>query len=526
MNVRSLWMGSMLFACTTMQAQNTYLNDRLTAVDDVHGTARYVGMGGALGALGADLSVISSNPAGIGLYRKSDIGMSFGVVIPHGNGWDSNDQSSYGENLSRASFDQLGFVWSNRGDGKLKFWNLAFNYQKKANYNQGFFADNPNLKGFFADNPNFKGLSQLDQVAELVNGHDGKTFATDHNLAGLARVPYEKDRTKDYYYLAEDPTTKLRYNAYDSKNNAYSRHQRGALQAYDFNASFNIDDRVYTGVTFGVENLTYNEWSEYGERGNDGGLNHSLYNDVKIDGYGMNLKFGLIVRPIVESSFRVGLAAETPTWYRLSNSTLFNLDKSDQLESYLEYTIRTPWKGRFSMGSTVGSVFAWGLEYEFANYGKTTMGYPKWDQNDPNHSGLASKKDVAMTNHTRQTLQGQHTLKLGVEVKPISAVAIRAGYNYISGRYKNGATFDQYNINSRAMDYATHTDYMTLGDANIVTLGLGWKAKHFYIDMSYKFRAQSGNFYAFDTSGMKGSIDPVKVNLNKHQVQLGLGFKY
>lgn len=515
MNIRRIWMGGMLFVCAIVQAQNTFLNDRLTAVDDLNGSARYVGMGGALGALGADLSVISSNPAGIGLYRKNDLGLSFGVVIPNGNGWDSNLQSSYGENLSRASFDQLGFVWSNRGDGKLKFWNLAFNYQKKANYNQGFFADNDNLGG----------LSQMDQMAALVNGNGTESFATANNLAGLARAPYEKDKTKDNYYLAEDATGK-RYNNYDSKNNAYSRHQRGSLQAYDFNAAFNVNDRVYTGLTFGVENLNYREWNEYAEWGNDGGLNHSLYNDVEIDGYGLNLKLGLIVRPIEESPFRVGLAAETPTWYRLSNSTLFNLDKSDRLESYLEYTIRTPWKGRLSMGSTVGSVFAWGLEYEFANYGQTTTGYPRWDKNDPNHSGLASEKDLAMTNHTRQTLKGQHTLKAGVEVKPIPEFAIRAGYNYISGRYKDGATFDQYNINSKAMDYATNTDYMTLGDANIVTLGLGWKAKRFYVDMSYKFRAQYGDFYAFDTTGMTGSINPVRVNLNKHQVQLGMGFKF
>ena len=41
-------------ATATAMAQDTYLNDRATNTSDVIGTARYVGMGGAMGALGAD----------------------------------------------------------------------------------------------------------------------------------------------------------------------------------------------------------------------------------------------------------------------------------------------------------------------------------------------------------------------------------------------------------------------------------------------------------------------------------------
>ena len=34
---------------------------------DLRGTARFMGMGGAFGALGGDLSTLSQNPAGIGV---------------------------------------------------------------------------------------------------------------------------------------------------------------------------------------------------------------------------------------------------------------------------------------------------------------------------------------------------------------------------------------------------------------------------------------------------------------------------
>ncbi len=513
MNVRKGMLIVALSVCAFAQAQDTYLNDRLTAVDDLNGSARYVGMGGAMGALGADLSVISSNPAGIGLYRKSDVGLTFGVVVPNGNGWDHNDYSTYGERLARATFDQAGLVFCLSGNGnKLKFVNLAINYQKKINYNQGFFADNDNLGG----------LSQMDQLAELANGN----MATSSNLTGLAVMPVAKDPSMDDYYLQQDADGNY-YNNVSSESNNYTRHQTGSLQSFDINASFNVDDRVYVGATFGVDNVTYRSWSEYAEYVAGGDFNYSLYDDVVIDGYGLNAKVGIIFRPIEESSLRIGVAAETPTWYRLKNSTLFDLDQSDQIESYLEYTIRTPWKARVSIGSTVGSFLAWGVEYEFANYGKTCMGYPNWSDEDYYHSALASHKDQTMNQLTKNTLRGQHTLKAGIEVKPIDAIALRVGYNYISSRYKDNATFDQYDYSySAAFDYSTGTDYMTLGDVNIVTCGIGYKYNRFYLDLAYKFRAQSGNFYAFDTTGMNGSIQPVDVNLNRHQLVLGLGFKF
>ena len=52
-------------------AQDTYENARLLGAD-LNGTARYVGMGGALDALGADISTIGTNPAAIGVFRHSD----------------------------------------------------------------------------------------------------------------------------------------------------------------------------------------------------------------------------------------------------------------------------------------------------------------------------------------------------------------------------------------------------------------------------------------------------------------------
>ena len=93
-------------------AQETYQNTKM-AENDLTGTARYIGMGGAMEALGADISTISSNPAGIGLFRKSQASVSVGIVsqTDANTRIDYNGTSmSFDGKKSKVSFDQAGIV--------------------------------------------------------------------------------------------------------------------------------------------------------------------------------------------------------------------------------------------------------------------------------------------------------------------------------------------------------------------------------------------------------------------------------
>ena len=513
------------------QAQNTFINEQLTNnSQDVIGTSRFVGMGGAMGALGADLGVMAWNPAGIGLYRKSDVSLTFGGQ------W--NKERIDNERRGTGTFDQMGFVYSVKmGNETCPYFNVGFNYQKKANFNYNYYADNNSLNG----------LSQMDQLAELATS----AYDTQYNLAGMA---------VDNQYLTpiygnpdkSDEVTGF-YNKFGGERSYYTHHSEGSLQGYDINFSANIKERAYLGLDIGFDNVDYRSWNEYTELNSYTNDNqevipgdYALYNDTKITGYGINVKLGVIVRPIEESPFRVGLVMETPTWYRMKSSVLYDLtdlvvnERTNQKESYLEYTIRTPWKVRASIGSTVGNNFAWDVDYEFANYSKTHMGYPKYDEWDDYHTSFANTTDKAMNQHTRNTLKGVHTLRAGVEFRPVSPLALRLGYNYITSSYKDNVGFDQYSINSAAMDYATNTSYMRWGATNILTLGIGYRFKKFYVDMTYKVRNQSADFYAFDTSFAQGdtdftqnnpnllnaSIDPVDVNMTRQSIVCTLGLKF
>ena len=123
---RSLLIFFSAFTAASLFAQETYENANIAA-EDLNGTARYVGMGGAMDALGADISTIGTNPAGIGLFRHSTANVSFGFVSQQGG------KSFADGNKTNMSFDQAGFVYSRR-TGRNSFLNLAFNYHKSRNF--------------------------------------------------------------------------------------------------------------------------------------------------------------------------------------------------------------------------------------------------------------------------------------------------------------------------------------------------------------------------------------------------------
>ena len=124
---------------TTATAQNAYDAERVIG-SELNGTARFVGMGGAMSALGGDMSVMGTNPAGLGIYRSNDIALSFGF---NNNAAESNFNGTImKQNQTRASLDQVGFVYTNKigNTTSLRFVNFGFNYHKSRNFNRLFSA--------------------------------------------------------------------------------------------------------------------------------------------------------------------------------------------------------------------------------------------------------------------------------------------------------------------------------------------------------------------------------------------------
>lgn len=512
-----------LLTAMSMKAQETYQNAKLIT-QDLNGTARYVGMGGALEALGADISTISSNPAGIGVFRSSKISMSTGFIVQENYKDFDNNKNVH------ASFDQIGGVFSIRTGGR-SFLNFGFNYHKGRNFNYVLNAANE-LKeaslnkqssakgmlgsedkgGFFVDKRNHNGY---------INGNSDKQALTFDQLDYLNYNTIITDKTDGKFY------------DYRGKSFDFYRDNVGYTSNYDFNISGNINDRLYWGITLGVKGVHYKWYNEYKEELIDGNSNISYNNNKTITGSGFNASVGIIVRPIDESPFRVGAYIKTPTRYDLTvgNYTEVNtnnsraVNKTYSINNSYSFKLFSPWKFGVSLGHTIGNYMALGATYEYEDYSTIDTrinngGYYDWYYNEFVETSIP---DRVMNSHTKRTLKGVSTLKFGAEFRPTGIVAIRLGYNYLTSAYRNNGQKDP-TLASLGNSYSSEADFTNWKDINRFTFGLGFKIKKFNIDLAYQYSMQKGNFYPFSNIEKSNVIAPTEVANNRSQILLTLNY--
>lgn len=478
-------------------AQETYENTKLID-NDLNGTARYVGMGGAMEALGADISVINSNPAGIGLFRRSSGSVSFGLVSQ-----DGASSFKYG-NKTNASFDQAGFVYSMR-DGRRTFINFGFNYHKSKNFDYILNAAS-GLNGASQHKLSYmKALANENNLDKTSSGWRGK-FAYTSQLDNLYYNTLMMTSSDGFFYN-------------DASRYAFGRAETGYIGEYDFNSSVNVNDRVYLGVTVGIHDVHYTGHSLYNEALVN--LNNQTAGDItvnderRITGTGYNASFGIIFRPVDASPFRIGLSVTTPTLYDLKTSNytyLINNTKADgggklqgdypnytTGESY-EFKLFTPWKFGVSLGHTVGNYLALGASYEYADYSRLDTRVN--DGYDVDYWGDVyehSSSDEPMNRHTRETLKAVSTFKIGAEAKVMPNLAVRAGYNYVSPMFKKEGYKDG-NIDSYGSNYSSATDYTNWEATNRYTVGVGYTLGKMSFDLAYQYAQTNGKFHPFADS--------------------------
>ena len=517
----------MAFGLTTViaSAQDTYESVELGS-SDLNGTARYVGMGGALSALGGDITTMGSNPAGTALFRHNEIAVTLGGVF-------TEEKGQLGHDASRMSFDQAGIVFimdqSDASGSGLQYINFGINYMKKRNHLGNFNV--ANVGGLGGGD-----FSQTWQIANMANaaygefdikGRDGGYWPV---LADWFAPTYDSSKSSfnNDGALSYDVPADAFY-GYTANSAAYQRATYGSNAQFDFNLSFNVSNQFFWGLSLGVYSMNYRLESLYFENNSQG--NYYLYNwyDSKADGF--DIKLGFICRPIEESPFRLGVYIHTPTWYSMDDAKGCSVDYADNIGSFnyslanpdippYRYSYRTPWKFGLSIGHTIGKELAFGAEYEFTDPSTARYYNDQW-KTDPDLSYINEER-------IKKYLRPQHTLKLGVEYKLVPEFALRLGYNFVSSPYKSNAhrLLDEYDT------YATETAYINWKDLHRVTFGFGYRFKGGYFDVAYQYQAQKGDFYAFGCyndyydGSFKNDVPPTSVKNNRSQLMATLGFSF
>lgn len=548
MKKRLFSIGMLAMVAVAAVAQTQYDAARFSG-SELNGTARFVGMGGAMSALGADISVMGTNPAGIGLFRSHDLSLSFGF---NKNVTNSNfEGTQVKDDRTRASFDQVGFVYSTKIGNRtnLRYFNVGFNYHKLANFNRQF-----------SSRGNLNGSSLSWQMQDMILGTGAYQTQNDYNALLDTDNPY----TSSAYYgtpflgsmgvrtgLVDDVTGEdgsFGMMGWNGASGDYYSREEGGINAYDFNLSFNVQDRFYFGATLGVYDVNYNRYSSYYEtvlddNGNDNG-SFQLNNWFTTDGAGVDLKLGFIFRPVEYSPFRIGFAVHTPVWYALSDhyTATLNTDILAFPESYtenlsdyyapdasylMEYQLATPWKFNVSMGTTFSNVLAVDAEYEFANYAKA------------NYKDTGGYELTSANEAVSKYLKNVHTFRIGMEAKFSPAFSFRAGYNYVTSPIADNSARYVPNLSTNKADYIwfdeTRTDpeYHNLKARNTLTLGLGYRGKSLYADVAYKYDFYKSDFYMFDDyrfsndgNSIVGRNAAADVNHDRHQLLFTVGVRF
>lgn len=447
------------------------------------GSARFIGMGGALGSLGSDFSCISHNPAGLGFFRNSEISISPSIYLSTSHA--RYQSAEFSDDKFNFNFGSIGLVYAwrtnkNKNTG-IQFMNFALGYNRINNFNQIAYFEGTDAQYSLGKSirDNAQGLSpaSLDPFESL-----------------LAFNTYLIDTTGgNTNYISNAPSN-------TSKKMSRLIHSRGSIGEIALAASANIGHKVFIGANISVATLTYKNTQTYEEIDNenlDPDFNSLRYiEDLDVSGIGVNLKLGVIYRPL--NWFRVGLSFHTPTWYSMSETYVNQLRTDFSFGKYnaespvgtFDYDLNTPWRLQASLGFLLFKRAAIGLDYELVNYNAIKL-RPA--------SGFFQEGNAFIDSNYLVT----HNIRVGAEVR-IDPFRIRAGYRFqmnpLSGNLNTDLT------------------------AHHASIGLGYRARKWVtIDaayvISFTHSAPIMNRYFTDLS-------PADVYKNYHNVVITVGFHF
>lgn len=412
------------------------------------GTARSMAMAGAFTSLGADLTSMAINPAGLGMYRRNEISitslMSFARAENNAPAFNSNSKN-------RFSIGNFGFTANvYEGSGPLVSVNIGFGYNRlqDLNYQYSYYTQGnvSSIADVFSDMLQYSGINR-DQIT---GGFNWSNF----NPRLWGSILGYKAGFTDQIGGKWQPTW-IGNNV--DIGNYTTVVSNGSIGEYDISAGFNLNNKFYIGATFGIQSLYQRKTYYYGEdyvypgNGTDPNLDYQLLysnfnQEVILDGAGVNFKLGMIYRPI--QNLRIGFAFHTPTYYWIDRTYQAYTDSgvhvnnpndpdglkpgpdgnqyTNALSPVLEDT------GGYNWEFTTPARLMFGISYAFGNRGLISVDYERdWYngmrmKNNPGGGGNEIYNDTF-----RSWYKGANIVRIGAEFKPLPFLAIRGGFGYM-----------------------------------------------------------------------------------------------
>lgn len=435
------------------------------------GTARYVGMGGAMTAIGGDASAVQDNPAGLGLYRRSEVMLTLGETI------DRTTQIKSGDIYQRARFGipQVSAIWAWGHPSKQRgmiYNNFMFSIQRLANYNRDLL-----VKG--------AGMGMVETICEKTNGLAEDYLVDkpwdDPEVGWLSILGYEGYLIDP---IADDQWTP----AVDFTEGTLSISETGSADQYTIAWAGNISNQWYVGLTLNIPTITYSKQISLQEtnRVNSAELKSMYY----ASGVGVSGAIGLIYRPL--QYLRIGASFQTPTIMQLSVQT-----EGDMYSSIAgqKYEVLTPSSGSVDMEMVAPLRTSFSVAGQIGNVGLIAMQY------DYAHSA---------------EMEDMHTLRFGAEVQAYRGIFLNAGYVYESPFLKEEPAI--------GLDYnsiRTDIDYRYTPQSQYASCGIGYRSDVIVAQVAYQYRWQTLHQYASEMQ-----LNPIDVLTYTHRIVATLAWRF
>lgn len=450
------------------------------------GTSRFMGLSGAMGAVGGDLSTINYNPAGMGIYKGSEYVFAPRYLF-------NKTEASYGGDFNSDKRDNLNFGlvglvstmplgnYLNPDAQGWKSIQFGFSINRVDNYRSDIFIGGESYGG-----------SKAYEWRDEANGNYPDNL--DLFSSNLAWETYLLDTINGYPrdYTAAVPNGGVYHN--------YSSQTEGYKNEMSFAMSGNYNNRLFVGATMSFVFLNYYRSTVLRESALEnpalGEFESFTYREeLATRGNGFNAKFGLIYVPI--PMIRISAAMHTPTWFYRMSDSYFTSVQSEMADGNIynksspngryDYKLYTPLRLMGGISVFVQNKGFISVDYDYVNYQNAYL---------KSSSFVFTEQNADIAND----FVGTHSLRLGTEWR-VQAFLLRAGYGITTSPV------------DESINKITHDQY---------SFGIGYRNGPFYVDAAFMQKYNTQNYYMYNAS----YVNPAFLESRTSYYSLTFGFKF
>lgn len=429
------------------------------------GTARLSSVGGSFGSLGADLSSIHVNPAGLAIYRTDEVGFSLNSRI---NSYESKYfNNSYLSEKTSFYIQNIGYVKTMRDDkSKWNRFSFSLSYNRLKDFNSDFVIlgnSNESISYNFLNNSQGSNIEDLNPFSEYL------AYST---------------------FLIDTLNQINTYESAISSNSENIFHQNiitrsGYMDELSFSISSAYSDLLFLGLQLGFVGINYNEFNSYKESGFEmnenyewGNINEFIYNqNLNVIGGGLNYKLGLILKPV--QFLRIGAAYHSKTRFEIEENwesnltTIFTEENMGMISDmspygFGNYTLKTPSKTISSIALIIAKRGLINFEFEQIDYSssKLSADYYNFLEENSNISNFYKKTS---------------NFRLGTEWR-FGDINIRGGLGIYESPYNNSNSTEE---NKERV---------------IQSFGIGYKSNQYFFDFALSHSFEEEEYFMFNSS--------------------------